>query len=100
MVGEEYLRLDGLCCLDQLVGGHGVGLVAGEESDVDVLDGCHLGNVLGITGDVDAQSVDGKDVSVVSSLGVELGAPLADVIGGNGLDGVIYICSEVLRQSL
>lgn len=39
VIREHHLGLDSLCGLNQLVWSHGVGLVAGQESDVDVLDG-------------------------------------------------------------
>lgn len=39
VIREHHLGLDSLCSLNQLVWSHGVGLVAGQESDVDVLDG-------------------------------------------------------------
>ena len=47
VVGEHYLWLDHLGSLYQLVSCHRIRLVAGQESDVDVLDGLHFRNVHG-----------------------------------------------------
>lgn len=71
----------------QLLRGHRVGLVAGQEGDVDVLDGLHLGDVLGVAGDVDAQAVEGEDVAVVAPLGMELQMPFGGVVGRDSLHG-------------
>ena len=87
VVGEEHLGLDGLGGTYQLVDGHGVGLVAGQEGDVDVFQLCHLGDVLGVAGDVDAQSVEGEYVAVVAAAGMVLLAALGGVIGWYGLEG-------------
>ena len=38
VVGEHHLGLNGSCSLHQLVWCHRVGLIAGQESDVDVFD--------------------------------------------------------------
>lgn len=74
MVGEEHLGIHHLGGMHELVRGHGEGLVAGQEGDVDadLLEVGHLGNVLGVAGDVDAQAVEGEDIAVVAPLGVEL----------------------------
>ena len=86
MVGEKDLRVYSLRGFGGLLRRHGVGLVAGQEGHVDVLDILHLVDVFGIAGDVDPQSVDGEDVAVVAALGVELLPALGRVVGGNGLD--------------
>ena len=72
VIGEEHVRFDDFCGTNQLVGGHGVGLVAGQEGDVDVFDVGHFGNVFGVAGNIDAQAVDGQDVAIVASFGVEV----------------------------
>ena len=85
VIGEEHLRLDDACRLDELVGCHRVGLVARQEGDVDVVDVSHLGDVLRVSGDVDAQAVEVEDVAVVTSFRVELRASLRCVVGRNSL---------------
>ena len=86
MVGKKYLGGDGACCLHQLIDSHRVGLVAGQEGDVDVLQIGHLGDILSVTCDIDAQIVEGEDIAVVTPLGVEHLAPLSVVVGRNGLN--------------
>ena len=54
VIGEEYLGLDCPGSLDELFCCHGVWLVAGHESNVDVFNALHLWDVLRIAGDVDA----------------------------------------------
>ena len=87
VIGEEHLGLDDLCGVGSLFDGHRIRLVAGQESDVDVLDIGHLGDVLGVACDVDAHAVEGKDIAVVTTLGVELLASGSGVVGWYGLDG-------------
>ena len=77
--------MDGFGSLDELLGLHGVGLVAWQEGNVDVFEFCHFGDVLGVAGDVDAQSVDGEQVAVVATFGVELEVAFGGVIGRYGL---------------
>ena len=86
MVGEENLRLNGLCSLYQLIDCHCVRLIAGQEGNVDIPDGFHLGDVLCVAGNVDAQSVEGQDIAVVTTFWMELRATFRVVIGRNGLD--------------
>lgn len=43
VVGEEHTRLDDAGCLLQLVGGHRIRLVAGQESNIDVFQRSHPG---------------------------------------------------------
>ena len=87
VVGEEDAGTDEAGGTEELVGCHGVGLVAGEKGDVDVVEVCHLGDVLGVAGNVDAEAVEGEDVAVVASFGMELEMPFGDVVGRNGFDG-------------
>ena len=86
VVGEEYLGLDDLRSVDTLLDSHGVRLVAGQEGDVDILQVGHLGDVLRVASDVDAETVEGEYVAVVTALGVVLLAPWGGVIGWYGLD--------------
>ena len=88
VVGEDDAGADDARGADELLGRHGVGLVAGQEGDVDadVVELFHLGDVLGVAGDVDVEAVDGEDEAVVAPLGMELGASLGVVVGGHGLD--------------
>ena len=96
MVGEEHLRRDGAGSLYQLVDSHRVGLVARQESDVDVLQVGHLRDVLCVASNVDAQSVEGEDIAVVASLWVELGVALGVVIGWHGLDGDVLTVGDAV----
>ena len=89
MVGEEDLRLNDPCSVDTLIDGHRVGLVTGQEGNVDILQVGHLGDILRIASDVDAQTVEGEDIAVVASLGVELLMVGRGIIGRHGLDGDI-----------
>ena len=72
MVGEQHFRLDHPCGVDELLGSHGVRLIAREEGDVNVFDFSHFRDVLGVGGDVDSQAIEGEDEAVVPSFGVEL----------------------------
>ena len=85
MIGEQHFRLDSLGSLYQLFCGHRIGLVTGQEGDVDILDSRHLGNVLRVACDIDSQSVDGQDIAIVAPLGMELRATLRRIICRNGL---------------
>ena len=87
VVGEEDAGTDDLGGVDQLFDGHGVGLVAREEGDVDVFELGHLGDVLSVASNVDAQAVDGEYIAVVTTLGMELLAAWCGVIGGYSLQG-------------
>ena len=87
MIGEEHLGLDDLGNLDHLVYSHRVGLVAGQEGHVDILDVCHLGDVLGVASNVDAEAVEGEDIAVVTTLRVILLMSGCGVIGWHRLDG-------------
>ena len=94
MVREEHLWLHRLCCLDKLFGGHRVRLVAWQEGDVDILDILHLWNVFRIAGDVDAQSVKGKDIAVVATFRVELCVTLRGVIGRHCHNSEVIGCLQ------
>ena len=87
VVGEEYLGFDDLRCVDHLIDRHRVGLVAGQEGDIDVLQIGHLGDVLSIACDIDAQTVEGEHITVVASLGMEVAIGRGGVIGRHSLDG-------------
>ncbi len=101
VVGEEHLGFDDLRGIDTLIYGHGVGLVAGQEGDVDVLQLCHLRDVLGVAGDVDAEAVEGEHVAVVTSFGVELLVFGCRVVGRYCLDddvGSVFAYVAVLHH--
>ena len=84
VIWEQHLGLDGPRCLNQLLRWHRVGLVARQESDVDILDILHLRNVLRITGDIDSQPVNGQYVAIVATFRMELCTTLRGVIGRYG----------------
>ena len=104
MVGEQHFRLDDSRCVDTLIDGHRVGLVARQEGDVDILQVGHLGDVLRIAGDVDAQTVEGEDITVVTPLGVELLMVGCRVVGRHGLDGdisgILYLVAVTHHESV
>ena len=85
MVRKQHLRLDHLRSLHQLFGSHRVWLVTGQECNVDILDVSHLRNILSVTGNIDSQAIDGQNISVVTTLGMEHRASLGRVIGGHCL---------------
>ena len=87
MIGEEYTRLDDTGSTLQLVCSHRIGLVAGQEGNVDVFYIGHLGDVLSVACNVDTHAVEGEDIAVVTTLGMELFAPRGGVVGRYGLDG-------------
>ena len=97
MIGEQHFRLDSLGSLYQLFCGHRIGLVTGQEGDVDILDSRHLGNVLRVACNIDSQPVDSQDIAIVAPLGMELRATLRRIICRNGLHrkalGNLQICS-------
>ena len=101
VVGEEHLGLDDLRSVDTLFDGHRVGLVAGQESHVDVLDVSHLRDVLCVAGNVDAEAVEGEDIAVVTSFGMELLAARGGVIGWHCVDedvGGVFALFAVLHN--
>ena len=87
MIGEEHFRLDHSSCVDKLARSHGVWLVAWHEGDVDVADARHLRNVLGVSRDIDSNTVDSEDEAVVTSFWVELGVSLSGVICRHSFNG-------------
>ncbi len=87
MVGVEDAGFHGPDRLDGLVDGHRIGLVDGQERDVDVAQGLHFGSRLRVAGDVDAQAADGQQITaVLAHLGVELEVSVGGVVGGYGFD--------------
>ena len=54
----------------RLLGRHGVRLVGGQKRNVYGSQTAHFINVFGISGNIDAQSVDGKHIAVVPTLGM------------------------------
>ena len=93
VVREEDTRLHRLGSTNELVGCHGVRLVAWKEGDVDVPQVRHLFDVLGVASDVDAETVDGEHIAVVTSFGMELEMPFGVVVGRYGFhaDAVGYL---------
>ena len=86
VVGEQHDRLNHHGGMRALLGRHRVGQIARQEGHVDVLDGVHLGVVLGVAGDVDAHALDGEYEAVVTALGVELQFFGRNVEGRNGVN--------------
>ena len=72
MIREEHLRFDGLCSLNQLINRHCIRLVARQEGNVDILNLCHLGDILSVASDIYAQAIDGEDMSHGARYGVTL----------------------------
>lgn len=100
MVGEKHLRLDDLRCIHQLVDSHRVRLVTGQKGDVDVLDVGHLRNVLCVTGDIDTQTVEREDISIVTTLRMELCVAFRIIVCRHGFDldvGGIYDAVAVFQ---
>ena len=89
VIREQHFRLDHPRRVDELSDRHGVRLVTGQKSDVNVLDFSHFWNVLGVSGNVDSQPVEGEDEAVIPSLGVELLVSFRGVVSGNSLDGEV-----------
>ena len=59
VIREQHFWLDHLSCTHQLLRRHRIRLVARQESNVDILDLRHLGNILGIASNIDTQAIDG-----------------------------------------
>ena len=86
VIWEEHTRLNDFGSTDELLRSHGVGLVARQECDIDVLNVGHLGDVLCVASDIDAQAVEGQDVAVVSAFGMKLSPSLRNVVCRNCLN--------------
>ena len=98
VIGEEDAGLDDAGGMQELVGGHRVRLVAGQEGDVDSLlsialggggEVSHLRNVLSVAGHIDAEAVEGDDKTIIATFRMELQVPLGDVVGGHGLQAEV-----------
>ena len=89
VIREQHLRFDHPRRIDELLDGHRVGLVTGEEGNIDVLDVGHFGDVLGVASDIDFQAIQGEDEAVVPTFGVELLVAFRGVVGGYGLHGEV-----------
>lgn len=87
MIREEHFGPDGLCGFGALLGRHRVRLVGGEESDVDIFEARHLRNILRIATDIDAESVEREDETIVAALGMEFEMFRSRIIGQNSLNG-------------
>ena len=90
VIREEHLRLYGLGCLYQLPDGHRVWLVAWQEGYVYLLYALHFRNVLSVSGNVNPQSVNGNDISVIASLRVIFRVSLGGVVCRHGLYGDVF----------
>ena len=89
VIGDDDLRVEGPDRVGSFLGRHGVGKVHADEGDVDVLEGAHLRDAFGVSGEVEALASVGEDVTIVASLGmVELsgGGTARKVVGGDGFD--------------
>ena len=58
VVGEEHARLDDARSLYALLGGHGVGLIYGQECHIHLAEIAHFVDWFGVAGNVDAEVVD------------------------------------------
>ena len=95
MVWDDDLRVEGPDGVGGFLGRHGVGKVHADEGDVDVLEGAHLGDAFGVSGEVEALASIGEYVAVVASLGmIELSGcgTAREVVGGNGFDRPLLPC--------
>ena len=99
MIREEHLRFDGLCSLNQLINRHCIRLVARQEGNVDILNLCHLGDILGVASNIYAQAIDGQDIAVVTSLRMELGTTLRIVVSRNDLQGDVVTIGHAVAIS-
>ena len=95
MVGVEHTWFDAFGGIHQLLWSHGVGLVAGQESNVDLAHLVHLGDVLSIASHIDTQVVEGQDKTVVAAFGVELFTTGSGVVGGNSLYLDVVECRRI-----
>ena len=87
VIREQHFWLDSPSSVDKLFDCHGVGLVARQEGNIDVLDVCHFGDILSVACDVDPQTVKSEDEAVIPSLGMEVLVAFRGVVGRNGFDG-------------
>lgn len=85
MIRDENLGLEHVCRIHALLRCHCERLVHREEGDVYVLEIGHLRNVLGVTGGINPQAVDGKNVTVTVTLGMILKMSGSGVVSRNSL---------------
>lgn len=62
---------------------HRVGQVHTDEGDIDVLQGTHFGDALGVAGDVEVLAADGQDIPITAALGVHGGGAFGEVVHGD-----------------
>ena len=87
MIGVEDRGTDRLDCIHGLIDRHRVGLIDGQEGDVDAMQGFHFGCIFPVSGDVDACTSDSQDVTAILSFaGVELLTVFGGVVGRNSFD--------------
>ena len=85
MIREQHLRLDHFGRFHQLFRRHCIRLVARQESNVNVPDICHFRNVLCVASNIDSQTIDRQDITVVTAFGVKLRTALSIIVGRNSL---------------
>lgn len=86
VVWEQDLGPDNTGSSGQLFRGHGVGLVAWQESHINAgREFLHFGNVLSVTCNVYDKSVNGYQIAVVPAFWMEILAAFRTVVCGHGL---------------
>ena len=65
---------------------HGIGQVHTDEGHIDVGEGPHFGDALGIAGDIEVLAADAEDIAVAPTLCVHGGGAFGEVIHGQGGD--------------
>jgi hypothetical protein len=86
VVGVNDFWFEFLNSTGGLIDCHGVRKVHADESDVDVFEGAHFGDVLGVAADVDALAAEIENVTIATALGVKLEPFLGEIVHGNGFD--------------
>ena len=87
VIWEQHFWLDDSSDVEKLLNCHGVRLVAGQESDINIIDVSHFWDIFGVAGDVNFQSIEGEYETVVTALWVEVLMTFGGVVGRNGLNG-------------
>lgn len=99
MVGVEDRGTDRLDCIHGLIDRHRVGLIDGQEGDVDAMQGFHFGCIFPVSGDVDACTSDSQDVTAILSFaGVELLTVFGGVVGRNSFDREVVARGERIAR--
>ncbi len=99
MIGVEDRGTDRLDCIHGLIDRHRVGLIDGQEGDVDAMQGFHFGCIFPVSGDVDACTSDSQDVTAILSFaGVELLTVFGGVVGRNSFDREVVARGERIAR--